>query len=345
MATLLAYARSAKEPPIVRQEAFIALRFTLGTSQPAGKARPKPSAKVIEALVEAAESTDRTLAHTALHTLGSLDLPEGMAQRLREARRCIPIRSASASSSSCSGARRGRTPSRCSSTSSARWSAGAPRWPRSSSTARRPPRPSWPRRCSRRRTSIAPGSSATCSARSPRRSRPPCGSSCSRRRWSGWGTASAGGRRSSTSSATPTRRRSPPRFARSPPSSDGRGASTRRSPSSASSAAPTAPPTTIATASRRWSSRTARATRARRTARATRRCACSARSSGADTTSPRRSGTIARLSLDEIYYVGFHFAEEGHPLGEELLSVVVKKGGRAKVARMAKNKLSLSTGA
>jgi HEAT repeat protein len=48
------------------------------------------------------------------------------------------------------------------------------------------------------------------------------------------------------------------------------------------------------------------------------------------------------LELDHLYYVGFHFQEEGHPLGEELLDEVVKKGGRAKVAKMAKNKLALS---
>ena len=48
------------------------------------------------------------------------------------------------------------------------------------------------------------------------------------------------------------------------------------------------------------------------------------------------------LELDHLYYVGFHFTEEGHPLGEELLEEVVKKGGRAKVAKMAKNKLALS---
>ena len=47
------------------------------------------------------------------------------------------------------------------------------------------------------------------------------------------------------------------------------------------------------------------------------------------------------LELDHLYYVGFHFTEEGTPLGEELLEEVVKKGGRAKVAKMAKNKLAL----
>jgi hypothetical protein len=47
------------------------------------------------------------------------------------------------------------------------------------------------------------------------------------------------------------------------------------------------------------------------------------------------------LSLDDLYYVGFHFSEEELPLGEEMLRVVVDKGGRAKIAKMAKSKLAL----
>jgi len=43
-----------------------------------------------------------------------------------------------------------------------------------------------------------------------------------------------------------------------------------------------------------------------------------------------------------LYYVGFHFSEARHPLGEELLKEVVKKGGRTKIAKMAKNKLALA---
>jgi HEAT repeat protein len=46
--------------------------------------------------------------------------------------------------------------------------------------------------------------------------------------------------------------------------------------------------------------------------------------------------------LDALYYVGFHFIEEGHPVGEELLGQVVEKGGRKKIATMAKNKLELA---
>jgi hypothetical protein len=47
------------------------------------------------------------------------------------------------------------------------------------------------------------------------------------------------------------------------------------------------------------------------------------------------------LELESLYYVGFHFAEAKKPVGEELLEEVVKKGGRTKVGKMAKNKLSL----
>jgi hypothetical protein len=47
------------------------------------------------------------------------------------------------------------------------------------------------------------------------------------------------------------------------------------------------------------------------------------------------------LELDHLYYVGFHFAEERHPLGAELLAT---EGGRAKIAKMAKNKLALAGG-
>jgi len=48
------------------------------------------------------------------------------------------------------------------------------------------------------------------------------------------------------------------------------------------------------------------------------------------------------LELDDLYYVGFHFAEENNPLGQELLAEVVKKAGRTKIGKMAKNKLEIS---
>jgi hypothetical protein len=48
------------------------------------------------------------------------------------------------------------------------------------------------------------------------------------------------------------------------------------------------------------------------------------------------------LELDHLYYVGFHFAEEGHPVGEELLRLVADKGGRTKIGKMARSKLALA---
>jgi HEAT repeat protein len=47
------------------------------------------------------------------------------------------------------------------------------------------------------------------------------------------------------------------------------------------------------------------------------------------------------IDLERLYYVGFHFAENGAPLGTELLQTVVERAGRAKIAKMAKSKLVL----
>jgi HEAT repeat protein len=48
------------------------------------------------------------------------------------------------------------------------------------------------------------------------------------------------------------------------------------------------------------------------------------------------------LELESLYYVGFHFIEQHHPAGEDLLRAVVERGGRKKIAAMAKNKLDLA---
>jgi HEAT repeat protein len=71
--TLLEFATSKKQPPAVRQEALIALRFTQ---------KGKPDQKLVNALLTAAEDADRTLAQTALMTLAGIDLPERTAGRL-----------------------------------------------------------------------------------------------------------------------------------------------------------------------------------------------------------------------------------------------------------------------
>jgi hypothetical protein len=74
--TLVAYASGKDVPVLVKQEALIAMRFALGDA--------KGSAKVINALVDAAESPDRSLAHTALHTLGSLEVPASAMARFEK---------------------------------------------------------------------------------------------------------------------------------------------------------------------------------------------------------------------------------------------------------------------
>jgi hypothetical protein len=47
------------------------------------------------------------------------------------------------------------------------------------------------------------------------------------------------------------------------------------------------------------------------------------------------------VDLDARFYLGFHFVEKGEALGEDLLTEVIEKGGRTKIAKMAKNKLKL----
>ncbi len=47
------------------------------------------------------------------------------------------------------------------------------------------------------------------------------------------------------------------------------------------------------------------------------------------------------LDLEQLYYVGFHFAEEQVDLGADVLREVVKRAGRKKIGKAAKNKLRL----
>jgi HEAT repeat protein len=72
--TLLAFARDGKQPPSVREEAIVALRFTAR-----GKAAP-----VATALAELAERATTELARAALYSLASLELPPGIAPRLQK---------------------------------------------------------------------------------------------------------------------------------------------------------------------------------------------------------------------------------------------------------------------
>ncbi|MEZ4248270.1 MAG: HEAT repeat domain-containing protein [Polyangiales bacterium] len=47
------------------------------------------------------------------------------------------------------------------------------------------------------------------------------------------------------------------------------------------------------------------------------------------------------VSLEQLYYLGFCFAEEGDDLGSDLLKLVIAQAGRKKIATAAKNKLKL----
>jgi HEAT repeat protein len=84
--TLLEFAKAKRNDPAVRQEALIALRFVLAPGHANGaRAKAAPSAAdAVAALVAAAEDPDRSLAQTALHTLASLRLPASVAKRLEK---------------------------------------------------------------------------------------------------------------------------------------------------------------------------------------------------------------------------------------------------------------------
>ncbi|MGH7435208.1 MAG: HEAT repeat domain-containing protein [Polyangiaceae bacterium] len=84
--TLLEFAKAKRNEPAVRQEALIALRFVLAPKDgDGGRAKSQASASdAVAALVAAAEDPDRSLAQTALHTLASLRLPASVARRLEK---------------------------------------------------------------------------------------------------------------------------------------------------------------------------------------------------------------------------------------------------------------------
>lgn len=47
------------------------------------------------------------------------------------------------------------------------------------------------------------------------------------------------------------------------------------------------------------------------------------------------------VTPEQLFYLGFHFAEDGDPLGHELLHEVIARGPRTKLGKAAKNKLAL----
>ena len=264
--TLLEYASDAAQPPLVRQEALIALRFALG------KDRGADEKKVVAALLDAAEADDRTLAHTALHTLGSMALPSGMAKRVEKlsvhpdferARFVLEMLGRQTGRGGDAGAR--------------------PRHVLARAQARRDRRHR--ARRARRRGGAAGEGAARDEGRRPRvapeERAPPVGeedperapqAAPRSRRSIAWATGSADGRRSSTWSATPTPRVSPlPLRALAQKlrkaKNDDKAAAVLR----AALPQPIAPPTTTATPSPPSSSRAARRTPAPRRATPTSR--------------------------------------------------------------------------
>jgi HEAT repeat protein len=333
--TLLSYAKSAKEPPSVRQEAFIAMRFALGK---------KPPAKVVEALVDACESPDRTLAQTALHTLGSLDLPQGLAPRLQklvghEDPERIRFVLELLGRQTGSDALKVLVDVVCT--------------------------------MDRRRAEMAAQMLGGKEAAVPFLAKALLETKDVDRGWVLRNVLRPMAKKISPAVRKELLETATERLG------DG-----ERGWEALLDVVRDADPEGVAQALRALASKLRKKPESAEKALTVMRLLCKAEKSTdddryalislelargqRDTRPAARAGdealrmlgtllghgfdvakalrTDRALGLEEVYYVGFHFAEEGHPLGAELLEEVVKKGGRAKIARMAKNKLGLSSG-
>ncbi|MBX3227850.1 MAG: HEAT repeat domain-containing protein [Labilithrix sp.] len=331
--TLLAYANDEKADPSVRQEAIIAFRFALS--------KDKPSAKVVDTLVKAAEAPDRTLAQTALHTLGSLQVSDDTAKRLEKialhpdfARASFVLdllgRMGGAAASSVLTKVLVSTADRRYAEAAANGIAG-------------------------KEEAVPALAKALLEATNPDRA---------------WVLAKV--LRPTAKKIAPALRK---QLLEEALDRLGKG---ERNYEAHLDVARDADPDAVADALRALAGRLRkkdenkarvvlsilckmdRATNDDRYALASLELSLSNRdtrpASRAGDESLRILGALLRqgfdvakslkkdraLELDHLYYVGFHFTELNHPLGEELLEEVVKKGGRAKVAKMAKNKLALA---
>ncbi len=332
--TLLAYAADEKQHPSVRQEAIIAFRFALATGE-------KPSTKVIDALVKAAEAEDRTLAQTALHTLGSLKVSDDTAKRLEKlalhpdvdrARFVLEML--------------GRMPG-----------AEAPRVLTKVLVSTQDRRYAEPAAAglTGKEEAVPALAKALLEAENPDRA---------------WLIRNV--LRPTAKKVAPAIRKQLLETATS------RLAAGERGWEALLDVARDADPDAAALALRGLADKLRRGKKEER-ARSVLSILCKSdratdddryalaslelAKSNRDTRPASRSGdeslrllsTLLRtgydvakalkkdraMDLEHLYYVGFHFSELDHPLGEELLEEVVKKGGRAKVAKMAKNKLAL----
>ena len=332
--TLLAYANDEKAHPSVRQEAIIAFRFALHTD--------KPSAKVIDALVKAAESPDRTLAQTALHTLGSLQVAEETAKRLEKlalhadfdrARFVIELLGRMG------GHEAARVLTKTLVTATDR------RYAEAAAAG-----------LSGKEDAVPALAKALLETDNPDRA------------WVLRNVLRPTAKKISTATRKQILEAAMDRLG-----------SGERGYEALLDVARDADPEAVAEALRALAQKLRRATGKEERARSVYQILCKSdratdddryayaslelSRSNLDTRPASRAGDeslrllgllvrnnfdVAKalrkdrgVDLDHLYYVGFHFTELDHPVGEELLEEVVKKGGRAKVAKMAKNKLAL----
>ncbi len=332
--TLLAYANDDKAHPSVRQEAIIAFRFALQND--------KPSAKVIDTLVKAAESSDRTLAQTALHTLGSLQVAEETAKRLEKlalhadfdrARFVIELLGRM------SGNEAARVLTKTLVTSTDR------RYAEAAAEA-----------LNGKEDAVPALAKALLETDNPDRA------------WVLRNVLRPTAKKISSAARKQILEAAMDRLA-----------SGERGYEALLDVARDADPEAVAEALRGLAQKLRRGAGKEERARSVYQILCKSdratdddryayaslelSRSNLDTRPASRAGDeslrllgllvrndfdVAKalrkdkgVDLDHLYYVGFHFTEQGHSLGEELLEEVVKKGGRAKVAKMAKNKLSL----
>lgn len=338
--TLLAYATGKNQPALVRQEALIALRFALQDG--------KPNAKVVGALVEAAESNDRALAHTALHTLGTLSLPSSTLPRFEKL-----LAHADLERVRFAAAYLGGQPSATKSLVKALLNQDRHRAElvAETLTGREDAAPALARalldtkdldRAWLLRKVLQPVAKAV----------PPAVRkellALAEKRLSqgarGWEAPLEVAQAADSEFAGKSLRALAERLRR----AHRRGsAGAREADERAATVLGLVLRSPTATDEDRYALASIELRKSNLDTRPQTRAADGAlsrlkylTSRGYDVAGALRKDRA--LELDHLYYVGFHFAEEGHTLGDDLLEHVVKKGGKSKVAKAAKNKLSLT---
>jgi len=361
--TLLAFAKSGRNEPVIRQEAIIALRFLLGETRDGGKKRGRaPPGKgrtlgaVVAALIDAAEDPDPALAKTALHTLASVRIPGDAARRLERlvhhpdierARLALemlaqqdgeePARVLVGVLASTKDRRRAEIAAACLLTREGNAHAGtvgsAPVRPEAIAPLARALVDSTDAdRAWLLRSVLRP--SAKQIPRATRKNILEAGLQRLAGGIDSWEPLVATVRDADAGAAVEGLRALAQRMA-------------KKNPSRSIAALRALCRSEACSDDDRYALAAAELALGPRDTRASARAADeSLRLFGALV--DRGTDIAARLrkdrsvDLEHLYYVGFHFSEQGSPLGEELLRTVAERGGRAKIARMARSKLELS---